>query len=88
MTLTKEQRISVIKHAYENSQKVSPSKSVEDFISEIKSQEVLSEHGLLDAQLHDLEDEISLFAYNPCAEDIDEEDDDFGISDEMKGLYS
>jgi hypothetical protein len=88
MTLTQEQRISVIKHAYENSRKVSSSQSVEDFISEIKSQEVLSEHGLVDAQLHDLEDEMSLFIYDPCAEDIDEEDDNFGISDEMKGLYS
>jgi hypothetical protein len=31
---------------------------------------------------------MSLFAYNPCAEDADEEEDDFGISEEMRGLYS
>jgi len=88
MTLTQEQRISVIKHAHENSRKVSPTQSVEDFIADIKSDQVLGEHGLVDAQVHDVEDEMSLFAYNPCAEDIDEEEDGFGISDEMKGLYS
>lgn len=88
MTLTQEQRIAIIKHAHENSRKVSPTQSVEDFIADVKSEQVLGEHGLVDAQLHDLEDEMSLFVYNPCAEEVDEEEDDFGISDEMKGLYS
>ena len=88
MTLTEEQRIAVIKHAAEISQKVSATKSVADFIEEIKSEEVLGEHGLLDAQREDVEDEVSLIDYKPTAESIDEEDLDFGISDEMKGLYS
>ena len=88
MTLTEEQRIAIIKHAVENSQKVSPTQSVTDFIEEVKSQEVLGEHGLLDVQNYDIEDEMSLIEYNPTAESIDEEDQDLGVSDEMKGVYN
>ena len=57
MTLTQEQRIAVIKHAYENSRKVSPSKSVEDFLADIKSEELLGEHGLVNVQDYEREDE-------------------------------
>jgi hypothetical protein len=88
MTLTQEQRIAVIKHAAESLQKVSATKSVADFIEEIKSEEVLGEHGLLDAQEYDVKDEASLFDYSPNAESIDEEDLDIGVSDEMKGVYN
>jgi hypothetical protein len=88
MTLTQDQRISIIKHAAESSQKVSATKSVADFIEEIKTEEVLGEHGLFDAQEHDIKDEASLFEHSPNAESIDEEDLDLGISDQMKGLYS
>lgn len=87
MTLTQDQRIAIIKHAVENSQKVSPSKSVEDFLEEIKSQEVIGEHGLFNVQDHDIEEEMSLIDYNPTAESIDEEDQDLGVSSEMKGVY-
>jgi hypothetical protein len=52
------------------------------------SEEVFGEHGLLDVQREDIEDEVSLIDYKPTAESIDEEDLDLGISDEMKGLYS
>lgn len=88
MTLTEDQRIAIIKHAAESSQKVSATKPVADFIEEIKSQEVLGEHGLLDAQEYDIEDEASLFDYSPTAEEIDEEDQGFGVSAEMKGVYN
>jgi hypothetical protein len=87
MTLTEEQRIAIIKHAAESSQKVSATQSVSDFIEEIKTEEVLGEHGLLDAQKHDIEDEMSLIDYKPTAESIDEEDQDFEVSAEMKGVY-
>ena len=87
MTLTQEQRISVIKHAVQASTGVGLKTSLEDFISEIKSQEVLGEHGLINNQKHDIEDEMSLIDYNPTAESIDEEDLGLGISDQMKGLY-
>ena len=88
MELTQEQRIAIIKHAAESSQKVSATKSVADFIEEIKSQEVLGEYGLLDAQDHDIQDEMSLIDYDPTAEEIDEEDQDFGVSSGMKGVYN
>lgn len=87
MTLTQEQRIAIIKHAVQDSKGLGLNKSLEDFVSEIKSQEVLGEHGLINNQKHDIEDEMSLIDYNPNAESIDEEDLDLGISDQMKGLY-
>ena len=88
MELTQEQRIAIIKHAVQSSQGVGLKTSLEDFVSEIKSQEVLGEHGLLDVQNYDIEDEMSLIDYDPTAESIDEEDQDFGVSDEMKGVYN
>ena len=87
MNLTEEQRLSIIKHAAENSQKISPMKSVEEFVAEIKTQEVFGEHGLLENQSNDIDDEMSLIDNNPSAEAIEEEDLSIGISDEMKGMY-
>jgi len=88
MTLTQDQRIAIIKHAVQDSKGFGLNKSLEDFISEIKSEEVFGEHGLLDAQKHDIEDEMSLIDYDPTAEEIDEEDQDLGVSQEMKGVYN
>lgn len=87
MEMTEEQRIAVIAKAVENSQSVAPSQSVEDFIAEIKTEQVFSEHGLLDTRREDIEDE-SQFLFTDSAEEVDEEDEDMGISDEMKGVYS
>ena len=87
MELTQEQRIAVIAKAVENSETIAPSQSVEEFIAEIKTEDVVTEHGLLDAQKEDLEDE-SQFLHSDSAEDIDEEDQEIGLSDEMKGVYS
>jgi hypothetical protein len=86
MELTQEQRIAVIAKAVENSQTIAPSQSVEEFIAEIKTEDVVTEHGLLDAQKEDLEDE-SQFLFTDIAEEIDEEDKEIGLSDEMKGVY-
>ena len=85
--MTEEQRIAVIAKAVANSQSIAPSQSVEEFIAEIKTEDVVTEHGLLDAQKVDLEDE-SQFLFSDSAEDIDEEDESMGLSDEMKGVYS
>ena len=87
MEMTQEQRIAVIAKAVENSQSVAPSQSVEDFIAEIKTEQVFAEHGLLDNQKEDIEDE-SQFLYSDSAEEIDEEDQSLGLSDEMRGVYS
>lgn len=84
--LTEEQRIAVIAKAVENSKSITPTQSVEDFLSEIKTEEFLSNHGLIDIQREDLEDE-SQFLFTDSAEEIDEEDKEIGLSDEMKGVY-
>lgn len=85
--MTEEQRIAVIAKAVENSNLITPSQSVEEFIAEIKTEDLIVEHGLLDTQKVDLEDE-SQFLFTDSAEDIDEEDQEIGLSDEMKGVYS
>ena len=87
MTLTEDQRIAIIKHAVQSSKGIGLKTSLEDFVSEVKSQEVLGEYGLLNTQDHDIEDEMSLIDYDPTAEEIDEEDQEIGVSDEMKGIY-
>lgn len=84
--MTEEQRIAVIAKAVANSQTIAPSQSVEEFIAEIKTEEVFAEHGLLDNQKVDIEDE-SQFLHSDSAEEIDEEDEGMGLSDEMKGVY-
>ena len=58
----------------------------EIFSDVIKTEDVVTEHGLLNVQKEDLEDE-SQFLYGDSAEDIDEEDKEIGLSDEMKGVY-
>ena len=87
MEQSKEDRIALIREAYLNSNAIAPKQSVEDFVSDVKSEEVFGEHGLLDNQKEDIEDESSLIEYNPSAESIDEEDQEIGLSDEMKGVY-
>lgn len=85
--LTEEQRLAVIKQAFEDAQSVMPPQSVEDFISEIRAEQIVVEHGLLDSQKEDLEDEAQ-FLFTDSAEEIDEEDEDMGLSDEMREIYS
>jgi hypothetical protein len=84
--LTQEQRISVIRYAHGNSKEITTKRSVEDFLADIKSEDVFAEHGLLDSQKEDLEDE-SQFLNSDSAENIDEEDQGIGVSDQMKGVY-
>ena len=85
--LTQEERIAIIRHAHLTTKTVAPTQTVEDFIADVKSDQVFQEHGLLNVQKEDIEDEASLIDHDPSAESIDEEDKDMGLSDEMKGLY-
>ena len=80
---TQEERIAIIRDAHQNSQSISLGQATEDLISEIKVESIVCEHGLLNAQKNDLEDE-SQFLFSDSAEEIDEEDQDFGISPEMQ----
>ena len=42
---------------------------------------------LAEVEEDDIADEIQ-FLYSDKAEEIDEEDEDFGVSDQMKGVYN
>lgn len=85
--LTEEERLAVIAQAVKNANSVVVDQSIEDLIADIKSEQVFSEHGMLTAQRDDIEDE-SQFLFTDSAEDIDEEDQSMGLSDEMRGVYS
>ena len=83
MENTQENRIALIREAYINATSIVPKKSVNDFVADVKSEEVFAEHGLLDNQKTDLEDE-SQFLNSDSAEEIEEEDESLGLSDEMR----
>lgn len=85
--MTEQERIAIIKNAYQESKGFSVNQAVEDFVAEVKTEEIFAEHGLLESQDNDIVDEMSLLDHNPVAESIDEEDQDLGVSDEMKGVY-
>ena len=84
--MTEKERIAIIKNAVLASQGFQ-SASVDEFVAEVKTEEIVSRHGLLDAQKEDIEDETQ-FLNSDSAEDIEEEDQDMGVvSDQMKGVY-
>jgi hypothetical protein len=84
--MTEEQRIAIIKNAVLASQGFQ-SASVDEFVAEVKTEDIVTRHGLLDAQKEDVEDEKQ-FLNSDSAEDIEEEDQDMGVvSDQMKGVY-
>jgi len=61
--------------------------AVMELVADLQAEQLLVEHGLKDVDDTDVEDELSLITYNPSAEYIDEEDEEMGLSDEMKGVY-
>jgi hypothetical protein len=85
MELTQEERIALIKNAHLATQGTSNA-LVDNFVEEVKTEEVIGENGLFNVANHDIEDEKQ-FLHSDVAEDIDEEDQDIGVSDEMKGVY-
>tara|TARA_Y100000361_G_scaffold125574_1_gene119190 strand:- start:3137 stop:3409 length:273 start_codon:yes stop_codon:yes gene_type:complete len=86
--LTQEERLAVIARLVKNVNSIEVTESVQDFVADVKSDEMFQEHGLLNAQKEDLEDEASLIDHTPYAESIDEEDEGMGLSEEMRGVYS
>lgn len=85
MKLTEEERIALIKNAHLATQGTSNA-LVDSFVEEVKTEEVIGENGLFNVAKYDIEDEKQ-FLHSDVAEDIDEEDQDMGVSDEMKGVY-
>lgn len=87
MELTQEERIAIIKNAHLALQGRS-NKLVDNFVEEVKTEEVIEKNGLFNVADADIEDERQ-FLNSDVAEDIDEEDQDMGcVSDQMKGVYS
>lgn len=87
MELTQSERLALIKNAHLATQGTSNA-LVDNFVEEVKTEEVISENGLFDVAKVDIEDEKQ-FLHSDVAEDIDEEDEDMGcVSDQMKGVYS
>jgi hypothetical protein len=83
--MEEQERIALIKNAVLASQGAS-NVLVDNFVEEVKTEEVIGENGLFNVANHDIEDEKQ-FLNSDVAEDIDEEDQDIGVSDEMKGVY-
>lgn len=87
MKLTQEERIALIKNAHLATQGISNT-LVDNFVEEVKTEEVIAENGLFNVANADIEDEKQ-FLNSDIAEDIEEEDQDMGcVSDQMKGVYS
>jgi ABC-type proline/glycine betaine transport system ATPase subunit len=86
MQLTQSERIALIKNAHLSAQGFSSKKVEElanDFVEDVKTEEVVSRHGLLGNHQSDIQDEKQ-FLNSDVAEDIEDEDKDIGISDQMK----
>jgi hypothetical protein len=86
MENTQEDRIALIREAYLNSKAIVPRQSVENFVEEVLTEDVLVEHGLFEVHKTDVEDE-NQFLNSDSAEKIEEEDQEIGLSDEMKEVY-
>ena len=86
--MTEQERINTIRNAVQASKGFETTQAVEEFVAEVKTEEVFAEHGLLQSQVNDIIDEMGLLEHNPTAESIDEEDQEIGVSDQMKGVYS
>ena len=86
MELTQSERLALIKNAHLATQGTSNA-LVDNFVEEVKTEEVIGENGLFNVAKHDIEDEKQ-FLHSDVAEDIAEEDEDMGVvSDQMKGVY-
>lgn len=84
--MTEEQRLAVIANAYRESKGLPTNSSVLELVADLQAEQLVVEHGLKDVERDDITDETQ-FLLTDVAEDIDEEDETIGISDEMKGIY-
>jgi hypothetical protein len=84
--MTEEQRLAVIANAYRESKGLPTNSSVLELVADLQAEQLVVEHGLKDVERDDITDETQ-FLLTDVAEDIDEEDEEIGLSDEMKGIY-
>ena len=85
---TEEQRIAIIRDAHLKSKGLGLSKSAESLVEEILTEQTIGDNGLFKISKHDIDDECELIDHKQEAEVIDEEDEIFPLSDEVKGVYS
>ena len=85
--MTEEQRIAIIANAHRESTGLPTNSSVLELVADLQAETFVLEHGLKDVEREDISDEKQ-FLLTDVAEEIDEEDQDMGVSDEMKGVYS
>ena len=84
--MTEEQRLAIIANAHRESKGLPTDSSVLELIADLQAEQLVVEHGLQDVDQDDISDEQQ-FLLTDVAESIDEEDQDMGVSDEMKGVY-
>lgn len=84
--MTEEQRLAVIANAHRESKGLPTNSSVLELVADLQAEQLVVEHGLKDVERDDITDETQFLLTN-VAEDIDEEDEEIGLSDEMKGIY-
>jgi hypothetical protein len=84
--MTEEQRLAIIANAHRESKGLPTDSSVLELIADLQAEQLVVEHGLQDVDQDDISDEKQ-FLLTDVAEDIDEEDQEMGVSDEMKGVY-
>ena len=85
--MTEEQRLAIIAKAHRESQGLPTSSAVMELVADFQAEQLVVERGFDDAKEDDIADERQ-FLLNDVAENIDEEDEGLGLSDEMKGVYS
>ena len=85
--MTEEQRLAIIANAYRESKGLPTDSATLELLAELQAEKLVVEHGLQDVEQDDISDETQ-FLLTDVAEEIDEEDQDMGVSDEMKGVYN
>ena len=84
--MTEEQRIEAIKNAVLNSKGFKPNSEVMELVGELQAEAFVLNNGLRKVEEEDVSDEAQ-YLLKDRAEEIDEEDQEIGLSDEMKGVY-
>ena len=84
--MTEEQRLAVIANAHRESKGLPTNSAVMELVADLQAEQLVVERGLDDVKEDDISDEKQ-FLLTDVAEDIDEEDQEMGVSDEMKGVY-
>lgn len=84
--MTEEQRIEAIKNAVLNSKGFKPNSEVMELVGELQAETFVLNNGLRKVEEEDVSDEAQ-YLLKDRAEEIDEEDQEIGLSDEMKGVY-